>query len=214
MKKYLLPLFVIILVALNATSCLDVGDDIDRVNLRGAAATLARTPSGETVFVTDDSITMHPSEAVTAADSLIGMRYFLDFRLLEQTATDFDIAIINIQQMIVDTVVASAPSRADDYVEPRIVWTSGSYINMLLTVEASTIWSHDFTLYDVSTDDNLCFELRHDRNNDPYNTQTRAAISFDAKKYIDAATADSIPVQLSINVKNYGHRVSTFYLTK
>lgn len=208
-------LFLILaLTATVLTGCLDVDTPDDDKQLRGTAATLARTEAGENIFVTDDSIRMYPNASFAAKDSLIGMRYFVDFRLLEKHDRECSVELVNVQSMFVDSIKYDTPSLTDNPLTPALVWHSGSYINMLLYVKPNVTYK-DFTLYDITpSSGQLHFALRHDYHNSPYPTNSRIALSFDISQYRDTLSTDSINALLDINVENLGPSTSTITIRK
>lgn len=216
MKRYTAFLTVICLSAtVLLSSCLGDNTD-DSMMTHAAASTLQRTASGENVFVTDDSITMHPEPSISADDSLIGNRYFVEFRLLEQTATDFDITLRTIQLMrTYEVEKTDVILFADDPVTPNVLWATGNYLNMLLIVDAEATAEHEFALYDVSgSGDKLKFELRHDKKGDTGEKNMRTALSFDISEYIEAAQGKPIEAELSFNVKDIGRSTYTVVINK
>lgn len=203
--------FAALTVILN--SCLDNPTN-DKNKLHGVAATLNKAQTGEIIFITDDSIKMHPSEAVTAVDSLLGSRFFVDFRLLQQSEKDFYIEVANLQRMKVDSVRLGKYEEMDAPVIPQIAWVSGRYVNFLLNVRGGQIALHDFRMYDRSKDGKANFILRHDPKNDPTQYMARAAVSFDLKNYIDTMTTDSMTIALTLNIENAGPTTSNITVYK
>lgn len=212
MKRIFLVLATIVVVL---NSCLDI-PDTDTKTLRGAATTLSRTETGEIVFVTDDSITLHPSEPVTATDLLLGTRYFLDFKIPANVENSNTVEIVNFQEMRIDSVRDKMPSGTNHPVTPSAVWASGKYLNMLLFVTGSNLSGHVFTLTDSGKDkpSGLHLQLHHHTVPEHYQNNMRACLSFDMQNYLDTLSADTVNIHLSLNVKDIGMQTSTIVLRK
>lgn len=209
--------FLLMAAVVLLNSCLNVPEVDDGQKLHGTAATLARTGKGENVFVTDDSITLHPSQSVTASDSMLGTRYFIDFRILSEIGDERTIELANLQEMRIDSVSYSTPSGINSPVTPSAVWTSGKYLNMLLFVDGADLSGHKFSLVDTGVkgkDSGLNFLLHHKAAPTSTQDRGRACLSFDVQSYLDTLSTDSINMSLTLQIKNLGLQTSTITLRK
>lgn len=151
-------------------------------------ATLTKESSGEVIFVTDDAMRLHPDKALVAPDSIIGLRYFINYQIVENTPPDYKITLLSQQSMPVDTIMlfsgAIPDSIANDGISKMNVWVAGKYLNMLVNFYGSGKKEHSFRLIDVKGDDGVNFELRHDNADDAVLTELQAAQSFDLSPYL------------------------------
>ncbi len=160
-----------------------------------AAATLIHDPSGDNIFITDDSIKLFPTTKITIpdsqVDSLLNKRYYISFQIKEQNEKIYSINLLSMQMMEQKYVIEinhndSIEKYKNEVLNINNIWYTGQYLNIITTVLGSGTKQHNYNLlYNPNTGtDTLYLTLRYDNNNDtkPYNLQQ--ALYYDIKDYI------------------------------
>ena len=97
---FLLPLFAIFVFA----SCDLNIEQAPSNQIYNAASTLVYDPSGEYIFVTEDSVKLFPTSKITIPeaqkDSLLNKRYFISFQIKDQNDKIFSINLLSMQMML------------------------------------------------------------------------------------------------------------------
>lgn len=202
MKKTVL---IIIACAALLSSCLDTGQTPDSQIPRAAAAFMQRSSTGENIFVTDDSIKMYPDVPVSASDSLLGRRYFVEFFLQNKGDDYFDINVRSVQEMKIDSILTQKPSSHNNEVELKTMWVSGNYLNMVLNVDTDPQPKHTAILYNSGSPEEPELVFLYDNNTTQPISSRRIALSYDISEYRENMAADSLRTSVTLNIKNTGN---------
>lgn len=212
MNKKLFILLIAIITLCSACDWLE--PNIDQSNQKFfAAATLVHDPSGENIFITDDSIKIFPISKITIPDnqkdSLLNKRYFITFQLGEETKTTdnpMDVNLLSMQMMYDYQVTEiSTDSALSAYKNQQLtinrLWCSGSYINFISTIAGSGSKTHNYHLiYNTNVkSDTLFLTLRYDNNDDAGIYTLQNAISYNVGKYLQNNQGDSTVICFNYN---------------
>ncbi|MFI3297355.1 MAG: NigD-like C-terminal domain-containing protein [bacterium] len=189
------------------------GYEFEDYTVYGAATTLVKEESGEIVYMTDDSLKLVPMYTISAADSLLNQRYYVEFQIYQTiSSSTYEVNVVSVQYMFIENVSSiddssELDSYADDCITPIWVWGACNYVNLLCYIDASNEIQHNFYLVEdksSSTNDTINFYIRHDNNDDANGSTSKAAISFDISSFV-TNIADSVVLTFSVNDCTYGN---------
>lgn len=211
MKVKVLMFVVVVITLFGACSAEPFPPGLDDYRTYGAATTLVRDESGEVLYMTDDSLKLIPYNTISAADSLLNKRYYLEFQIYENIdSKTYEIIEVSVQRMLLENVCAindkSELNRySNDCITPIWLWSAYNYVNLLCNINASNEVKHDFYLIEdksTSNSDTINFFIRYDDKNDSYGGKSKAALSFDISSLVTNVT-DSIVLTFKINSCDY-----------
>lgn len=202
---FLLPLFAIFIFA----SCdLDIEQDPSN-QIYKDAATLVYDPSGEYIFVTEDSIKLFPTSKITIPeaqkDTLLNKRYFISFQIKDQNDKIFSINLLSMQMMLEKQITEIENNDLinnykNEILNIKNLWCSGSYLNIITEVQGSGSKLHNYNLLYNSNikSDTLHLTLRYDNNNDTKTYTVQQAIYYNLQDYL-TNNSDSTTICFNYN---------------
>ena len=213
MNKILISLLATLLLFTSCENFLNTEVD-PSTHVYYAAATLTYVPSGENIFITDDSLYLYPTSKITIPDlqkdSLLNQRYYITFQIEENSSVSNNVANINLlsmQMMYTKTIIEiDSIDELQQYKNQQLsmqqLWTSGSYLNFITSITGSGYTPHNYHLIyntENSSSDTIYLTLRYDNNNDSpiYNLQN--ALSYNLSKYLNKSNNDSITICFNYN---------------
>lgn len=196
MKKlnYIL-ITLIAIIALSSCDWLEPEESISN-QIYQTAATLVYYPSGENIFITDDSLKLFPTNKITIPDdkkdSLLNQRYYISFQIEQQQNDACSINLISMQMMNKsDIIEIESNSDIEKYknniLNLQALWCSGKYLNIITQIEGSGTKLHNYNLlqHNTTPNDTLYLTLRYDDNNDTEIYTLKQAIYYDLKPYLN-----------------------------
>lgn len=210
MKKTLYILLAFITITL-CSSCDWLEPEQDpSTQMYHTAATLISNPSlGQYTFLADDSVQLIPSTPLTIPDAqkdtLLNKRYYITFQIEHKTTQIYNINLISMQMMSEESIIEiphndSIPANKNELLSIKLLWTSGSYLNILTQIKGSGSMTHNYRLYHNidSNGDTLYLTMRYDSKNDQPTYILQQAIYYDLKKYL-TNTSDSTTICFNYN---------------
>ena len=209
MKK-LHYIIAVIAITLLCSSCdwLDPEQDPSTQMFR-TAATLINEPSlGQYIFLADDSVRLIPTTPLTIPeaqkDTLLNQRYYISFQIEVQSA-DIYINLLSMQLMSKESITHIAHNDSiktykNEQLNISLLWTSGSYLNVLTQVKGSGSVAHNYHLLHNPNieSDTLYLTMRYDTNNDQPTYSLQQAMYYDLTDYI-TNKSDSTTICFSYN---------------
>ena len=186
-----------------------------------SAATLIHEPSsGKNIFITDDSLKLHPTEEIIIPDikkdSLINKRYFITFQITEKVANLYTINLLSTQQMRELPIftlqsINDTAKYTNQTLLLKSIWVSGSYLNMITEIKGSGDKFHNYNLLvsPSSSSDTLHLIMRYDNNKDNAIYTLQEATTYNIKKYINS---DKDSVIISFDYNSYYPEYNTIYI--
>lgn len=213
---FLLPLFAIFIFA----SC-DLNIEQDPSNqIYNAASTLVYDPSGEYIFVTEDSVKLFPTSKITIPeaqkDSLLNKRYYISFQIKDQNDKIFSINLLSMQMMLKKQITEIENNDLinnykNEILNIKNLWCSGSYLNIITEVQGSGTKLHNYNLlYNPNIkSDTLHLTLRYDNNNDTKTYTLQQALYYNLQDYL---TNDSDSTTICFNYNSGYLEYNTLYI--
>ena len=213
---FLLPLFAIFVFA----SC-DLNIEQDPSNqIYNAASTLVYDPSGEYIFVTEDSVKLFPTSKITIPeaqkDSLLNKRYYISFQIKDQNDKIFSINLLSMQMMLEKHITEIENNDLinnykNEILNIKNLWCSGSCLNIITEVQGSGSKLHNYNLlYNPNIEsDTLHLTLRYDNNNDTKTYTLQQALYYNLQDYL---TNDSDSTTICFNYNSGYLEYNTLYI--
>ncbi|MBO5728846.1 MAG: hypothetical protein J6R43_03275 [Paludibacteraceae bacterium] len=202
---FILPLFAIFVCA----SCdLNIEQDPSN-NIYYAASRLVYDPSGEYIFVTEDSLKLFPTSKITIPeaqkDTLLNKRYYISFQITDQYDNRFDVNLLSMQMMIEQQVTeiddnASIDDYKNEILNIKSIWCTGPYLNLITEIQGSGNKLQNYNLLHNPNiqSDTLYLTLRYDNNNDAPTYTLQQALYYNIDNYLNSKD-DSITICFKYN---------------
>jgi hypothetical protein len=213
---FLLPLFAIFIFA----SCDLNIEQAPSNQIYNAASTLVYDPSGEYIFVTEDSVKLFPTSKITIPeaqkDSLLNKRYFISFQIKDQNDKIFSINLLSMQMMLEKHITEIENNDLinnykNEILNIKNLWCSGSCLNIITEVQGSGSKLHNYNLlYNPNIkSDTLHLTLRYDNNNDTKTYTLQQALYYNLQDYL---TNDSDSTTICFNYNSGYPEYNTLYI--
>ena len=185
------------------------------------AATLINKPSlGQYIFLADDSVQLIPTTPLIIPDiqrdSLLNKRYYITFQIEVNTAEVYNINLLSMQMMSEEPIINinhndSIATYKNEQLNISLLWTSGSYLNVLTQVKGSGSVAHNYHLLHNPNieSDTLYLTMRYDSNNDQPTYSLQQAMYYDLTEYI---TGKSDSTTICFNYNSGTSTYNTLYL--
>ena len=196
MKKTLYILLAFITITL-CSSCdwLEPEQDPSTQMYHTAAMLISNPSLGQYTFLADDSIQLIPTSPLTIPDAqkdtLLNKRYYITFQIEHKTTQIYNINLISMQMMSEESIIEilhndSIPTGKNELLSIKLLWTSGTYLNILTQIQGSGYTKHNYRLFynTNSNSDTLYLTMRYDNNNDRPTYTLHQAIYYDLKEYL------------------------------
>ena len=187
------------------------------------AATLINKPSlGQYIFLADDGIELIPTTPLiipdAQKDTLLNKRYYITFQIEIETQNTqiYNINLISMQMMSKESITYindndSITTYKNEQLDISLLWTSGSYLNILTQVKGSGSVAHNYYLLHNPNinSDTLYLTMRYDSNNDQPTYSLQQAMYYDLTEYI---TGKSDSTTICFNYNSGTPTIDTLYL--
>ena len=187
------------------------------------AATLINKPSlGQYIFLADDGIELIPTTPLSIPepqkDTLLNKRYYITFLIEFETQNTqiYNINLISMQMMSKESITYindndSIATYKNEQLDISLLWTSGSYLNILTQVKGSGSVAHNYYLLHNPNinSDTLHLTMRYDSNNDQPTYSLQQAMYYDLTEYI---TGKSDSTTICFNYNSGTPTIDTLYL--
>ncbi|MDR1592495.1 MAG: hypothetical protein LBS16_06400 [Prevotellaceae bacterium] len=215
-----IPLFFLGIVVFSSCSGNWLQDDEDNLPNAFSFGQLQKTESGVAYFLQDDATTMAPLDAIVAADSLVGHRYYLEGRIItgaEKIAGyDYTMRIDLVMSVTEHPIIYLDDNQSSDkYGNGHILFsnafvTGRKYLNLFYDFYTgeTTSMLHDFHLtFSASQNkridaDIIYAEFHHQTPNDAKDVPHSAIASYDISEIIAAHTKD---FKLVVSYREHGY---------
>ena len=187
------------------------------------AATLINKPSlGQYIFLADDGIELIPTTPLiipdAQKDTLLNKRYYITFQIEIETQNTqiYNINLISMQMMSKESITYindndSIATYKNEQLDISLLWTSGSYLNILTQVKGSGSVAHNYYLLHNPNinSDTLYLTMRYNSNNDQPTYSLQQAMYYDLTEYI---TGKSDSTTICFNYNSGTPTIDTLYL--
>ncbi len=222
MKKlhYIIAAIVTIILC---SSCDWLEPETSSNQIYRTAATLINKPSlGQYIFLADDGIELVPTTPLKIPedqkDTLLNQRYFITFQIEIETQNteNYNINLISMQMMGKESIINinnndSIATYKNEQLDISLLWTSGSYLNILTQVKGSGSVAHNYYLLHNPNinSDTLYLTMRYNSNNDQPTYSLQQAMYYDLTEYI---TGKSDSTTICFNYNSGTPTIDTLYL--
>ena len=222
MKKlhYIIAAIVTIILC---SSCDWLEPETSSNQIYRTAATLINKPSlGQYIFLADDGIELIPTTPLkipdAQKDTLLNKRYYITFQIEIETQNTqvYNINLISMQMMSKESITCindndSIATYKNEQLDISLLWTSGSYLNILTQVKGSGSVAHNYYLLHNPNinSDTLHLTMRYDSNNDQPTYSLQQAMYYDLTEYI---TGKSDSTTICFNYNSGTPTIDTLYL--